>query len=525
MARMSRPARSRRDPTAHRPSLRRRRLRVGALLLLAVLAGAGLAFAVLRDDGAVPIVAPGVGGAAERQRDPDALLPGAAPGEGVDPLRYTAALRADREERAAAGLAHALYAKSPGGAVASARRVAALRPKVERAAKAGGIDPDVLEGMVLLESAGLPDAMANPKDVTAAAGLTQILAETATNLLDLRVDLEASARLTRGINRGRKVAERRRARRRVDERFDPDKALAAAVRYLQFAASKLGGSDELAVVGYHMGIGNLQTALARFDEGDAGDVTYAELFFGTSPVDHSKAFAFLGTLGDDSSTYLWRVRAAQAIMAQLRDDPSTLAATAALQTAKNSAEEVLHPEGTVPAFADPFALGRAQAARELRTLDAAQLRRYGLTISPAMGELAPRLAQSKRLYRALRPEALAVLLYLGAAAQGISGDGPLVVTSTIRDAPYQRLLVRSNVQATKRYSLHTTGFAFDIARQYSSGAQSMAFQYALDRLTALNLIAWVREPGAIHVTVSADVPDGVMALLRAGAPVPQPAAP
>ena len=26
----------------------------------------------------------------------------------------------------------------------------------------------------------------------------------------------------------------------------------------------------------------------------------------------------------------------------------------------------------------------------------------------------------------------------------------------------------------------------------------------LDRLTALNLIAWVREPGAIHVTVAAD---------------------
>jgi hypothetical protein len=30
----------------------------------------------------------------------------------------------------------------------------------------------------------------------------------------------------------------------------------------------------------------------------------------------------------------------------------------------------------------------------------------------------------------------------------------------------------------------------------------VAFQFMLDRLSILNLIAWVREPGAIHVTVS-----------------------
>jgi hypothetical protein len=32
----------------------------------------------------------------------------------------------------------------------------------------------------------------------------------------------------------------------------------------------------------------------------------------------------------------------------------------------------------------------------------------------------------------------------------------------------------------------------------------MAFQFMLDRLTALNLIAWVREPAAIHITVAPD---------------------
>ncbi len=41
-------------------------------------------------------------------------------------------------------------------------------------------------------------------------------------------------------------------------------------------------------------------------------------------------------------------------------------------------------------------------------------------------------------------------------------------------------------------------------RRYSGDRQAVAFQFALDRLEALNLIAWVREPAAIHVTASDD---------------------
>jgi hypothetical protein len=79
---------------------------------------------------------------------------------------------------------------------------------------------------------------------------------------------------------------------------------------------------------------------------------------------------------------------------------------------------------------------------------------------------------------------------------------PLTVTSTVRDREYQRVLLRRNREATSGYSLHTTGFAFDVRRSYGSRRHAMAFQFALDRLEALNLIAWVREPGAIHITVS-----------------------
>ena len=78
-----------------------------------------------------------------------------------------------------------------------------------------------------------------------------------------------------------------------------------------------------------------------------------------------------------------------------------------------------------------------------------------------------------------------------------------MVTSAVRDERYQRALAASDLEATRGYSLHTTGYAFDIARHYASGAQAQAFQFVLDRLTALGVIAWAREPAVIHVTVAA----------------------
>jgi hypothetical protein len=79
------------------------------------------------------------------------------------------------------------------------------------------------------------------------------------------------------------------------------------------------------------------------------------------------------------------------------------------------------------------------------------------------------------------------------------------VTSTVRDRRYQRVLASDNREATRNYSLHTTGYAFDIARDYADGRQAQTFQFLLDRLQALDRIAWVREPAAIHITVAARV--------------------
>ncbi len=266
-------------------------------------------------------------------------------------------------------------AGSPGGAIATARRVDRLRPLIEQAAKAdaGGVDPDTLEAIVFLESAGRPDVRAGD-DLRGAVGLTQILAETATSLLAMDVDVAASTRLTRRLARvqarrpspaRRRQAARLEARRRaVDERYDPRKALAGTVRYLVFARDRLG-RDDLAVVSYHMGVGNLEQALADYG-GERGQVSYTRLFFDSSPTSHRAAWELLAGLGDDSSLYYWKVQAARELMARWRSDPQALARTAELQTQKASSENLMHPPDGGEAFADGDALRAAYAAGSSR---------------------------------------------------------------------------------------------------------------------------------------------------------------
>lgn len=454
-------------------------------MVLLTLLGAALIMVLDREGGA-------------QQRPRSALGPSVVGGvAAAQPFNYVPAQRAAYERDAALGLSHVLFAKSPGGVVASARRTAHWRPIIDQVARRHRLDPNMLEAIVMLESAGRADARAS-NDLSSAVGLTQILAETGQNLLGLHIDVKASERLTRGILRGRKVKQREAVRRRVDQRFDPAMSIEGAARYLDFAKGKLG-RDDLAVVSYHMGVGNLQQALLAYGK---GIVPYAQLYFDSSPLRHPAAWRRLATLGDDSGTYLWRVLAARDIMRLYRSDPKALEREAVLQSHKASAEEVLHPPERTPAYGDPFAIGRARASGELRAIDSAVLAPYGLKLDPSMGALAGRIRQSPRLYRALRPQALAVLQALGAATRAISGTQALIVTSTVRDEDYQRVLAASDREATHAYSLHTTGFAFDIARDYRSRAQALAFQFALDRLAARGMIAWIREPEAIHVTVA-----------------------
>lgn len=432
-----------------------------------------------------------------------ALLPNAAQVLAADPLAWTPARTDEYATRAAAGLAHVLYAKSPGGLVASAGRTASWRPLVDRAARGSGVDPATIEAIVLLESAGRPEAQAG--SLVGAVGLTQVLAQTATGLLGMHVDVAASRRLTKRIagaqDAGRvRAAQRLRAQRRVaDERFDPAKILAGTVRYLRFARSRLG-RDDLAIASYHMGIGNLETVLGRYG---AARVPYAQLFFDTTPLRHPSASRFLAGLGDDSSTYLWRIEAARAAMRLWRSDRAELARVAQLQTGADSAELALHPPGSTPSYSDADALKGAYDDGTLAQLPRAWLARHGVRIDRSVSDLAAQADGDASLYLGLRRPALATLAYMGAQVRRIApGPAALRLAAAVRDSAY----IRAEVGAARAFgdAIATTGWTFELARHYASHAQAEALQFVLDRLTALDLIAWSRNGDRIQVTVAAD---------------------
>src|SRR3954469_15837647 len=377
---------SRRRRTAGDDSAGTGRRAAGSLLALVVLAGCG---------GSKP------------KPDPDA-------GTIADPLSYDATRQAEFEARATAGLTPVLVEKSPGGVLATARRVARFRPLIERAAAGGPVDADTLEALVFLESAGRQYAQAGKLE--SAAGLTQILAQTATGLLGMHVDL----------HKARKAKSAREPRRAAD-RFDPAKALAGTMRSLRFAKERLGHTD-LAIASYHMGIGNLQRALSLY--GDA-DIPYAQLYFDSTPLNHATAWRLLYGLGDDSSTYLWRILAAKRLMALYRTDRAALNAVIAGRTPP--------PPGTPRALAPGHDLRFPKTAK-------------------------------------LLPRAATVAETIGSDVAKIAHDSPL----TIRAA---------------------AGRTFYVSRRYRSHQQAVAFQFMLDRLSALSLIDWGRRFDLVAVTV------------------------
>jgi hypothetical protein len=316
----------------------------------------------------------------------------------------------------------------------------------------------------------------------------------------MRINLKVSRALTRaidrdaGFGRGALVQRLERARARVDERFDPGKALRGTVRYLQLAAQRFGRQD-LAIESYHMGIGNLAGVLDAYDGG--ASVPYVQLYFDTAPNRHGSAYRMLSSFGDDSWTYYWRVLAAEQIMKLYRSDPAALRRLSSLQSGAGSAGLVLHPPDRTPSLADPAAVGTAYTAHELVRLprDQASL---GLAYDPGIGSYASKLGVSPALYKGLRPVALDLLVELAARVRSLAGGAqPLIVSSAVEDRRYEQLLGVGDPPAAD-------GWSFTVARHYVSGAQASAFQAMLDRLQELNLIAWQRYPKQIEITVASD---------------------
>lgn len=500
------------------PPRRRLRLGLGLLAAFAVAFTGGFLLASRDDEPPAVPVAPAPQG-------PSVSTPRVAD---FDPFRYSADRDEDFLERGRDGHSHVVYAKSPGGVEATAARVARYDPQIRAAAARHGVDQSTLGALVFLESAGRPEAMA-AGDPDGATGLGQILPSTATDLLGVRVDLQRSIRVTRRIaaydrrsltastaKRGRAAARRatrlRAQRRRIDERFDPARSLDAAARYLQIAEERFGRED-FAAASYHMGIGNVREVIRRYvaprrqGKTTAATVaryglTYPRVFFDTTPVRNPRTYRLLQSFGDDSRTYLFRLEAAREIRRLWGEDLEELRRLNELHGAKASAEEVLRPRADNEPYGSARDLRRAYDDGDLVALPS-DPRLLGYRIDRRTGSLARRLDARPALYRGLRRDALATLLYVAKETRRVTGRGAIRVTSTVRDLGYQRLLLQSNPEATSGFSLHTTGYAFDLAREPRRG-QERALVAVLERLRSLRVVDWVYEPTAIHVTVGPD---------------------
>jgi hypothetical protein len=398
----------------------------------------------------------------------------------------TGALAAD----AAHGLGRNLFVATRAGVFATAERVAAWHKLVLRAAD-GALDPSLLDGIVYVESSGAAGAIAGNR-----AGLTQLTPAQA-RAGGLRVNLRRSRRLTREIGwwlrHGNRGEERRLARRRAraDARFKPLRELRATARLLESATRRLGRVD-LAIASLHLGVPGLAGTVARYG---GRDVSYADLYFGSAPDRKPAVYRRLTASGEPAYDFYWHVLAARRVLRLLRGNPARLAWEDAQQHRKNSAEEVLHPRSASLEFRNPRALAAAWHRHRVVRIPAETARTH-LRVGP-LGEMAPR---RRHLYRGLRPGALGVLREIARRVHQRAG-GSLHVTSAVRDDRYQRALMRVNVNAARTYSMHTTGYAFDIDRTMSA-RQENAVRWVLDRLTAMNAVAYITETGCFHVAVS-----------------------
>jgi hypothetical protein len=259
-----------------------------------------------------------------------------------------------------------------------------------------------------------------------------------------------------------------------------------------------------------MGIGNLEGVLRTYsgytrDQIDEvveeADLSYARVYFDSSPLRHREAWERLASFGDDSQTYYWRVLAAQEIMRLFRENPRALRRLARLHGRGQSAELVLHPPELTRRFAEPNDLEAARAAGTLLPLPDDPTRTH-FQIGSNVGRMATQAGGDPSAYRTLRTMALRMLGYLAEQVHEMSGaERPLMVTRAAYDEASEILLPEPS---SEHASLHATGFSFDVRRRYESGAQAASFQWTLERLEALGLIAWMRGQAVIHITVSAN---------------------
>ena len=372
------------------------------------------------------------------------------------------------------GLAHPLYAETRGGVERTAAIMDRLSPYFERFGRAAKVDPLTLAAVVMVESGGRADLTEEPDSSAGRAGLAGLTPGAARDA-GLRVDAKTSDELTRRIDQlttkqskiKRKseaaeldpaLIEMRAKRRRVDERFDVVKAIEAAAQLLA------EGDEDRAVEAYR--------------KADA-------------------EFPFV-------------VAAARQILVLYRDDPAGLYKLATLHGTKPGAEDVLRPPADPPSYVDHEGIEKAIESGELVPLpdDPA---RTGFRLGDDRDS---RRVFASELHRALRPGALATLVYVaGSARQQADEALTLELAGAVRpETGKQRLeaaarsagdgVAGPGAPLSSKYLRPpaSTGYSFELLRNLPDDDQA-AVDAVLARLRVLNVVEVVRDGDVDRVTV------------------------
>lgn len=319
-------------------------------------------------------------------------------------------------------------------------------------------------------------------------------------------------------------------RRKVDERYDPEKAIAAQTRYLVRLARRYGSVD-WALKAYHGGEAGVARTVAYYlgdrrrqfasTEGAirgvlpsrGGGVTrvrpplsYADLYFGITPRTHPDAFGYLYGRSDDHRYYWWKVLMAERAIALYRRDPEEFKRQWLALRPGQRMEVTWYPRHEELTFRDVPALSRGYAEGKLVRLPA-DFRARGLELS----NVAPLDAANAYYYKGLRPEAMGALLQLAALYRRHGGKAPLRIISLTQTEQYAALLAaRYPTPPPKEpvapedfpIDLHPTGLTFDL-QQPAAGWDRKVLEYALGLLSDRGRIYWLiereRGPARYHV--------------------------
>ena len=397
---------------------------------------------------------------------------------------------------------------------------------------------------LMLESGGDPDALSS----AAAAGAAQWLAGTARGV-GLPVDLPASNRLTAHITAlqcriawikylsrpdadhssygppfsppattllpslNDELQRLREARRLVDCRYDPRRAIFAQTRYLLRLYPRFPSPDWL-FQAYHGGEAGVSKTLrlylgsdwpgmsdAAIRTGSGGSLlTFDTLFFNTSPSSHGEAFSYLFSRSDDHRHYWYKLLAAEQTLDAYRKSPAVFHKEWESSLPGRRIEAHWYPDAAADTLLNLAALANHKGLVPVTE-------QPGLHVGPA-----PDDPPNAALYHKLRPSAKGALLLVVTefkrdGGKGLLTTGDLTLTQEYVDRarllhppkPARPPVFPPDPDADicigggppRRFDYHTTGLVFDILRPKDDKDRKI-LEYTLDRLEARGLLSAIQ---------------------------------